>query len=139
MIISTDKIEDMLNTFRKSEFMTGWTDTFSPGEQYCSPAPKPRLDDEGSRIFELIMPGIKKTDVALRITDVDTIDNRRLLVVRGNRPDPADKEKTIKYGCDIRIPDNTDEQNIEAKLEDGILTVTLPRNRPTKSKIIVVT
>lgn len=80
------------------------------------------IDEEGIKIE---LPGVKASDV-----DV-TVENRSLKVSGKSR-----HGKEFSYSYSLRS--SVDESNISAKLEDGLLTITLPKKQDSSSRKIPV-
>lgn len=80
--------------------------------------------------FEL--PGVKKEDVKVEVHD-------RLLTVSAERREKeGDKEESFSLSRSVSVPEGVRGDAISAKLEDGILTVTLPKQEQRKPKQIEV-
>lgn len=80
--------------------------------------------------FEL--PGVKKEDVKVEL-------NQRLLTVSvEKREKKADAEQTFSLNRSVSVPDSVEPDKIGAKLENGILTVTLPKHEQRKPRTIEV-
>ena len=81
--------------------------------------------------FEL--PGIKKEDVKVEVHD-------RLLTVNAERLEKeGESEEAFSMSRSISVPEGIRGDAISAKLEDGILTVTLPKQESRKPKLIEIT
>jgi HSP20 family protein len=81
--------------------------------------------------FEL--PGIKKEDVKVEVHD-------RLLTVNADRREKeGETESSFTMSRSISVPEGVRGDAINAKLEDGILTVTLPKQEQRKPKLIEIT
>jgi HSP20 family protein len=82
--------------------------------------------------FEL--PGVKKEDLKIEI-------HNRLLTVTAQRHDKSgssEGEGTFTLSRSISVPEGVKDEAIGAKLEDGILTVTLPKQEHRKPRKIEV-
>jgi len=82
--------------------------------------------------IELTVPGYKKNEI-----EIDIVSN--MLVVKGENKRPAldYTYKSITYGEFVQkftLPDNVGGE-IKAKLEDGILKITIPKSEKGRSKI----
>jgi len=84
------------------------------------------IENDKEYIIELVLAGIPKEDIKI---DID----ENSLTVNAVRNEPKDvkfnrKESYFgKYERVFKLPNNTDKENIEAKLADGILKVTVPK------------
>lgn len=80
--------------------------------------------------FEI--PGIKKEAVKIELHD-------RVLQVSAERQVKAGATESMRtISRALALPDTVQEAGISAKLEDGILTVTLPKQESRKPKVIAV-
>jgi HSP20 family protein len=95
------------------------------------------IENEKEYIVEAMLAGIKKEDV---LVDV----NERRLSIEAERKEVKDlkynrKESfTGKYKRSFILPDDADSDNITANMEDGVLTVVIPKleqPKQTKKKI----
>lgn len=66
--------------------------------------------------IEILLPGFKKEDVELK-----TVDG--FLEIHGS----SSRWDKVDYNKRFTLPDNIDSSKIEAKMEDGILVITLPK------------
>ena len=96
------------------------------------------LDSENAWIIEVLVPGYKKEDLKVTLEG----DLLKIKSVKDN--DKAEKPKYIKRTFRvpseisevIRLPENHSNEGIEANVESGILTVTVPKG--TKRTMIEV-
>ncbi len=80
--------------------------------------------------FEI--PGVKKDAVKIELKErVLTVTAERSLKV-------GDSESTRSLSRALALPETVQEDGITAKLEDGILTVSLPKQESRKPKIITI-
>jgi HSP20 family protein len=87
-------------------------------------------DDHFYARFE--MPGLKKEDVKVELHD-------GMLTVSGEKKSKTDEgESSYTLSRSVSVPDGVREDAIAAKLEDGILTLTLPKPENRKPKVISV-
>lgn len=78
------------------------------------------------------VPGVKKEDVKIEL-------NERLLTVSVSRKEKTDEgESSFSSSRSISVPETVKSDAILAKLEDGILTVTLPKSEERKPRNIEV-
>ena len=102
------------------------------------------LVDEGNRyVVNVDLPGVKKKDIDLNITD-------NCVEVRAEHKDEAEEKKKnflrkerseISYYRTLLLPEKVLADKAKAKLTDGTLNITLPKERPTpkpKKKSVVV-
>jgi HSP20 family protein len=106
------------------------------GEDFFAPAMKTDIKEtEGAYVVEAEMPGVKKENVEL-------ICENGILTIRAK----ANEEKTEERKGYVRRErvtgemirrfelNDIDEEKISAKMEDGILYVTLPKKAPEASE-----
>ena len=80
--------------------------------------------------FEI--PGVKKEDVKVEL-------NQHLLTVSvEKREKNGDAEQSFSLNRTVSVPDSVEPDKIGAKLEDGILTITLPKQEQRKPRSIEV-
>lgn len=92
-------------------------------------------EDEKNIYIEAELAGLKKEDVKVSIED-------NVLTIRGERKQESEEKKKNYhrvervYGSFSRaftLGENVDKDNIEAKYEDGVLHLTLPKVEPVKN------
>ncbi|MCA1963388.1 MAG: Hsp20/alpha crystallin family protein [Prosthecobacter sp.] len=87
-------------------------------------------DDNFYARFEV--PGVKKDGVKVEVRD-------GVLAVSAERHDKeGDTQSTFTLSRSITLPDSVQDDAISAKLEDGILTITLPKQEKRKPRLISV-
>ncbi|MEM8955156.1 MAG: Hsp20/alpha crystallin family protein [Verrucomicrobiota bacterium] len=89
------------------------------------------FEDDDHYFARVELPGAKKDDVKV------DLDGRRLTVAF-ERETEGEGSETVAYKRSLAIPDGVSEDTISAKLEDGILTVTLPKAPERKPRQIEV-
>jgi HSP20 family protein len=87
-------------------------------------------EDESSYYARLEVPGVKKEDAKIEIED------RRLSVKVSRKTATAEGEVSIEMARTLTVPEGIEVENISAKLEDGLLTVTLPKAEARKPRLI---
>ena len=78
------------------------------------------------------MPGVKKEDVKIEL------NNGLLSVAVEKREKDGDKESSYSVTLSVSVPEGVNAEAIAAKLEDGILTVTLPKQERSKPRTITL-
>jgi HSP20 family protein len=87
-------------------------------------------EDKDNYLARFEMPGVKKEDVKVELND-------RLLTVTAEKKEKnGDQESSFSYSRSISVPDSVKADAISAKLEDGILTVALPKSEERKPRNI---
>lgn len=80
--------------------------------------------------FEL--PGFQRDDVKV------TVENDVLTVEATRKERDGDEERSSTFRRSMSVPDSVDGQNVSARLEDGLLAVTLPKGEAEKPRQIEV-
>lgn len=104
----------------------------------------PRLNVvETEKAFEVEaeMPGVKKEDIKV------AIEGRRVTIEGEAKRESAEKEgehivyaerSTRKFSRSFTIPTDVDDTGAQAKLENGVLMLTLPKKEATQVKKLTV-
>ncbi len=107
---------------------------FYPGESLCCSFGKTkpfqlsrtldekiRIDEEGSTILTLTLPGYSKEDIDVEVgASSITVSSK--------------KNKVVKSERTYAIPDGTDPDSISAEMKHGLLTIIIPKE--TRRKIL---
>ncbi|MEX0330626.1 MAG: Hsp20/alpha crystallin family protein [Puniceicoccaceae bacterium] len=87
-------------------------------------------DDE--RVIRLEMPGVQKKDIQLELENA-------VLSVEAKRIEKTESgESTIELSRSVSVGDDIDAENIKAHLENGILSISLPKREQAKPKQITI-
>lgn len=95
------------------------------------------LDD--AYVIELDAPGVRREDVTVEVRGGDLCvsgehtERERSGVLRRKT------RRTGRFYYRTNLPEDVDEERIEAKLADGVLTVHLPKREQSKPRRITVT
>lgn len=94
-------------------------------------------EDEKKFTLELAVPGMDKKDLKIDINeDVLTISSETKDEKEESRDGYRRKEFSYSSFCrSFQIPENINQDKIEANYKDGILTVVLPKVEEEKNKI----
>ena len=129
--------------FKNSWFPTVFEDflnnDFMPRANTTAPAVNVKVDDK-AYTMEVAAPGIKKEFCRVSINDEGNLN-----VAIENKVEHKEEEKKhhylrrefsyTNYEQSYTLPEDVDKDNIEAKVENGILTVTLPRIQKEVKKL----
>jgi HSP20 family protein len=88
--------------------------------------------DENHFYATLELPGISKSDIKVEFAD-GTLD-----VAASLSKETASGRKNIPLKRSLVLPDPVGDGEVTAKLEDGILTVTLPKSEAAKPRTITI-
>ncbi|MBL9131362.1 MAG: Hsp20/alpha crystallin family protein [Verrucomicrobiaceae bacterium] len=78
------------------------------------------------------VPGVKKDDVKIEL------NNGMLTVTAEKREKNGDSESSYTLSRSVYVPDGVNIEAIAAKLEDGILNITLPKAEHKKPRTIAL-
>ena len=129
--------------FKNSWFPTVFEDflnnDFMPRANTTAPAVNVR-EDEKAYTMEVAAPGIRKEFCRVSINDEGNLN-----VAIENKVEHKEEEKKhhylrrefsyTNYEQTYTLPEDVDKEHIEAKVENGILTVTLPRVQKEVKKL----
>ena len=129
--------------FKSNWFPTVFEDFLNndimPRANTTAPAVNVR-EDEKAYTMEVAAPGIKKEFCRVSIND-----EGNLTIAIENKFEHKETEKKHRYlrrefsysnyEQNYELPEDVDKENISAKVEDGILTVTLPRVQKEEPKL----
>ncbi|MEO0138971.1 MAG: Hsp20/alpha crystallin family protein [candidate division WOR-3 bacterium] len=91
-------------------------------------------------ILKVDVPGVKKEDLKLEVSD-------NVLTISGERKEEKEEREAqyyrreILYGSfqrSIQLPSNVEPDKISAKLENGVLTIEIPKTEKAKAKEIPI-
>jgi HSP20 family protein len=123
--------------------LLSWLDTWSPlsWPDVTTTAFTPVADVEetdDAYLVELEVPGIKRDDLDIEVSG-------RRLSVRGERKEKERvgvlrrRERAVgRFSYELTLPSGIEEDEVEARLDDGVLTIRLPkpeRERPRRIEI----
>ncbi|MGF1452968.1 MAG: Hsp20/alpha crystallin family protein [Opitutales bacterium] len=89
-------------------------------------------DDEHNYYVVAELPGVTRDDVNVQLENA-------VLTISGERKEQeGEQEHTYKFSRTVTVSDDVDPEKVSAKLEDGLLRVTLPKAESRKPKAITV-
>ena len=120
-----DWLPSILNGFFDDDFMG-----FTPAKQFASPAVNVLEDDKEYQI-ELAAPGMTKDDFKVRLENNDEL----VISLEKKEEHKEGKKKNYlrrefsyaSYRQSFIVPEEVDVQKIGAKMEDGVLKISLPK------------
>ncbi len=86
------------------------------------------------------LPGFKKDNVKISVHD-------NQLMIEAQCDEKHEEDKGTVYRCErysgsyrrsLMLPENVDPNSISAKMEDGVLTLVIPKKEPSPKKEIVI-
>ncbi|GKU88995.1 hypothetical protein SLEP1_g3195 [Rubroshorea leprosula] len=93
-------------------------------------------DDENGIKMRFDMPGLSKEDVKVSVED-------GVLIIRGEPKkeggggDSCSSRNFNKYDAHLQLPDNYEKNKIKAELKNGVLSISIPKNKVGKKVIDV--
>ncbi len=92
-------------------------------------------------IIRANMPGIKKENIKISVSN-----NSELTIEGKQESEKTEKNETVfryerykgNYRRSVSLPDVCDIEKVEAKLEDGVLTLFIPKKEPSPAKEIKI-
>ncbi len=109
--------------------------------QHSGAAYSPDVDiyvSEDAAVFAIDMPGVGKGDVTIQVDETDS------LVIRGKNGHKEPGNAVIRqyeagdYYRAFQLSDEYDKDRISAKLENGLLEVTIPKQEKAKPRKIEI-
>ena len=97
-------------------------------------------EDKKNMYYKFDIPGISRDQVKLELSG-------NLLTVSAERHEEKKTEDKKTYMCEIcygsfsrsfTVPEGTTEKNIDAKYDNGVLTLTIPKSESSKAKQIAI-
>ena len=126
------------NGWLPTMFEDFFNNDFMPRANTTAPAVNVK-EDETAYVMELAAPGIKKEYCRVSIND-----DGNLCIVIENKMEHKDEDKKhhylrrefsySNYEQNYTLPEDVDKEGIAAKVENGILTVTLPKVKKEEKK-----
>lgn len=126
--------------YRGSAFQNPWTGLESEIDRLFETAladvasptaprfPVDLYEDKDNTYVRAELPGVKREDIAVEmIEDYLTINATR-----------KDGEQSFSYSRSIAIPEGVQADKVAASLENGVLTVTLPKQEQAKPRKIAI-
>jgi HSP20 family protein len=106
-------------------------------------AATPRADVlEGDKVFRIVMdlPGIAASDLEVSVENqtLSVKAERKLEVPEGFEPRRRERAGNVAFTRTFRLGNGVDPENVEAKLQDGVLTLTLPKTEQSLPRRIEV-
>lgn len=89
-------------------------------------------EDKDNYYARFEVPGAKKEDVKV------DLENNLLTVTVEKKEKTSEGEQSCTLTRSVSVPDGVSPDNITAKLEDGVLTLTLPKAEHRKPKTISI-
>lgn len=106
-------------------FNSIFDDFFATAPGFNQPAAD-LYEDEGNYYARFELPGLKKKDVDLEL------ENSVLTISSVKKEKSDDSESCVSFQRSISVPDGVNLEAVSAALEDGVLSVTMPKTEARK-------
>ncbi len=143
MLVATRNNDLMSTMFNELMNWNRWNGMCSSEDTTTAPKMNVSESDKDYRL-ELSIPGMKKEDLNLSVDP----DNNLVIEMQTKEEKKEDNEKrhflrrefsTTQFKQMLTLPENVKKDAIGAKVENGILTVTLPKFTPEEQKQLAQT
>ena len=133
----------MLPVFKNSWFPTVFDDFMNNDMMACSTTTAPAVnvkEDEKAYTMEVAAPGIKKEYCRVNIND----DGNLSIAIENKMEHKEENKKQhylrrefsyTNYQQNYSLPEDVDKEQISAKVDNGILTVVLPKMKKEETKV----
>ena len=133
----------MLPVFKNSWFPTVFDDFMNNDMMACSTTTAPAVnvkEDENAYTMEVAAPGIKKEYCRVNIND----DGNLSIAIENKMEHKEENKKQhylrrefsyTNYQQNYSLPEDVDKEHISAKVDNGILTVVLPKMKKEETKV----
>lgn len=104
-----------------------------------TPAVNEKIDDKGYYL-EIDLPGVKKENIEISVNDgILTVAGERKLEKKEEKENYTRIESFFgRFERSFKLPADADLDNIEAKYEDGVLKIFIPRKQKPEGKKIEI-
>jgi len=104
-----------------------------------TPAVNEKIDEKGYHL-EVDLPGVKKEDVEISVNDgILTISGERKLEKKEEKENYTRIESFFgRFERSFKLPADADVDNIEAKYENGVLKIFIPKKQKPAGKKIEI-
>ena len=136
MLVTRNNRELMPSLFNE---LLNWGNGFMPEEHVATPKMNISETDK-SYEMELCVPGLKKEDLSISI---DTENQLVVEMTKENKKEEKEERKWLRrefsstqFKQVFTLPENVKREQISAKVENGILTVELPKFTEDEKKAL---
>jgi len=109
--------------------------------QHSGPAYRPDVDiyvSDDAALFIADMPGVAKGNVAIEVDETDSLIIRGTTGVKEPAGAVVRQYHIGNYYRAFQLSDEYDKEKISAKLENGLLEITIPKREEAKPKRIAI-
>lgn len=114
-------------------------DSFSKTENFLTPACEV-VDEEKQYWISMDIPGLKKEDISIEVKENALhISGERKFEGKGEKDNVLRSEKQYgKFSRVFTLPQNVNADMIEARFENGVLDIVLPKEEKSQARKITI-
>jgi HSP20 family molecular chaperone IbpA len=122
---------------REKQELTGRDERTVPGRFYVPPTDVYETEDALTVVLE--MPGVDRKDIEIELKEGVLRVEGRIDFSKYGGMEPVYTEYNVgHYGRSFALSDRVDQERIPAQLEDGVLTLTLPKTAQARPRRITI-
>jgi HSP20 family protein len=123
-----DLDDDFKQLFRQTDLRSSIDNSFSPAFEIA--------ELEEATFISTDLPGVNKEDISIEFKDgFLSISGERKSELKENN---YTEKKYGKFQRTFKLPKNLDTEKIEAKFENGVLTLAIPKKEEVQSKKVEI-
>jgi len=135
---TTENADQLTSAFASQ--LERWPDFFQPlSDVMRSVMPLADVEETDSAyLVEIELPGVKRSDISLEVTD-------DRLVVTGERREKQragllrqQTRTTGRFHYEVTLPSGVDTEAVQAALDDGVLSVVVPKTEAARPRKIAI-
>jgi HSP20 family protein len=124
---------------RTAELMESvWSGGTRPGDDLPWVPPVDVEETEDAWIVEAEVPGVRRQDVDVEVRDAELVVSGEIVERERTGILRRRTRRTGRFEYRIRLPEQPDPDGIDATLEDGVLTVRVPKSEQTRRRHVEV-
>lgn len=126
------------------DFAAGWRMPMAAGGMSQPGMMMPSIDVsevDGKFMVTAELPGVKEEDVEISVDDMLTIAGEKKSVIESGKGDQHRSERIFgRFSRSIALPFDIDPDKVDARFENGVLTLTIepPANQQAKQRRIPI-
>ena len=124
---------------RTAELMESvWSGGTRPGDDLPWVPPVDVEETEDAWIVEAEVPGVRREDVDVEVRDAELVVSGEIVERERTGILRRRTRRTGRFEYRIRLPEQPDPDAVDATLEDGVLTVRIPKSERTRRRHVEV-
>lgn len=116
-----------------------WMDNVNKVNNYLNAPATNITENENGYIVDIATPGMTKNDFSIKIDENDVLT---VSMEKKNEKKEEDKKNRFlrrefsytQFSKSLILPDDVEKENIEAKIENGVLSIHLPKKEEKKAE-----